>query len=221
MIHRKFLKCFLLTGILFLSYGCVTVFPKKETTTKTLRLNLQAEDFQLKHPPLPTGILVVRPTTSPSLNSNRINITTAYSSSFVEDVQWSGRLPILLQELLLDAFLYSHGFHSVNKPGSGVNTRYAINTEIQAFNLMLQEDLNQPKIDIELVVQLIDIPRRHVIQKIILKELAFSPTRKKKDIVMTFNKATQTLLETLTQWTYQTIKKDQNKNLDAENPSPL
>lgn len=216
MIHTKFFKFFFLTSITLLSYGCVTVFPKKETDIKTLRLNLHAADFQLNHTPLQTGILVARPTTSPSLNSNRINISTAYSSSFVEDAQWSGRLPIILQELLLDAFLYSHGFHSVNKPGSGVNARYAINTEIQAFNLMLQENPNQPKIDIELVVQLIDIPKRHVVQKIILKELAFSPSRKKKDIVMTFNQATQTLLETLTRWAYQTIKEHQEKPLDAK-----
>lgn len=81
-------------------------------------------------------ILIPEPTALKAVDSENIVIKTdPLVIQYLDEAQWSDRLPKLVQQRLADAFSNSGRFGGVGLPGQGLAIDYQIITEIRAFSV--------------------------------------------------------------------------------------
>jgi len=81
-------------------------------------------------------ILVPEPVALKSLDSQNIVVRTQpLEIQYLDDAQWSDRLPKIVQRKLADAFQSSGRFGGVGLPGQGLAIDYQVVTELQAFSV--------------------------------------------------------------------------------------
>lgn len=100
-----------------------------------------------------TQILIVEPTALKALDSENIVVgTDALTIQYLDESQWSDRLPRLVQQRLAQAFDNSGRFSGVGLPGQGLAIDYQVITEIRTFGV----DLNGQRARVVLQVKLLN-----------------------------------------------------------------
>jgi cholesterol transport system auxiliary component len=83
-----------------------------------------------------TQILVAEPAALKALDSQNIVVQTdALTIRYLDEAQWSDRLPKMVQARLAQAFQNSDRFKGVGLPGQGLAIDYQIVSDIRAFGV--------------------------------------------------------------------------------------
>ena len=84
-------------------------------------------------------ILIAEPIALKALDSEQIVIKPTPSSiQYLADLQWSDRLPKIVQAKLIQAFENSGRVGGVGRPGEGLAIDYQISTSIRSFEVRVQ-----------------------------------------------------------------------------------
>jgi cholesterol transport system auxiliary component len=83
---------------------------------------------------------VTEPSATSALDSDRIVIRTGPEAiAYLTGVQWSGRLPALVQTRLVQTFENAKLTQSVGRPGERFIADYALTSEIRSFEIDVQQ----------------------------------------------------------------------------------
>ena len=115
--------------------GCAALGGSKAPTADTYELGLsQADDVAAVR--AGTQILIAEPSALKALDSDNIVVRTEpLVIQYLDDAQWSDRLPKIVQRRLADTFTASDRFAGVGLPGQGLAIDYQLITEISAFSV--------------------------------------------------------------------------------------
>ncbi len=81
-------------------------------------------------------LLILEPVATAPLDSDRVIVRpTPDTVATLKGAQWSDNLTRLVQTRLLESFENSHFLQAVGRPGTGLDARYALNTEIRRFDI--------------------------------------------------------------------------------------
>lgn len=98
-------------------------------------------------------ILIPEPSALKAVDSENIVIKTdPLIIQYLDEAQWSDRLPKLVQQRLADAFANSGRFGGVGLPGQGLAIDYQIITEIRSFAV----DATSGRADVEISAKLLN-----------------------------------------------------------------
>jgi cholesterol transport system auxiliary component len=122
--------------------GCAATPPAVTYDLNPVEPNLTARP--------PHGELAVAmPTAISVLDSPRIVVRTAAGLEYLKGVEWSGRLPVLLQKKLIESFERSHRLAAVGGPS--LAAKYTLVTDIRRFEV----DVTRSVAVVEFYVQLV------------------------------------------------------------------
>lgn len=135
---RALAKLIIIAGASLLS-GCGVggLFAPDEAKT----YNLVAPDISVtKARPRNMQIIVPEPTSLRWLDTDKIVVKpNAAEINYLGEVQWSDRLPRLLQARLIETLERSGRFRAVTRPGSGIDPDYQLLVEIRDFEIIKGE----------------------------------------------------------------------------------
>lgn len=122
--------------------GCAAAPPVATYDLNPVEPNLPAR--------APHGELAIAmPTAISVIDSPRIVVRTSAGLEYLKGVEWSRRLPVLLQKRLIESFERSHRLASVG--GSGLAAKYTLVTDIRRFEV----DVTRSLAVVEFYVQLV------------------------------------------------------------------
>lgn len=97
-------------------------------------------------------ILITEPTALKALDSENIVIETApLTIQYLDEAQWSDRLPRVIQQKLASAFESSERFAGVGLPGQGLGIDYQVITEIREFGIDATSNIAEVRISVKLL----------------------------------------------------------------------
>lgn len=124
-------------GLLMLALslgGCGTLLSGGDKAVPTFDLSAPA-DFNA--PRRGTGLLVVGPPTALAvLDTERIVVEPQPGQiTYLDQAQWSDRLPALFQARLIESFENGNRARSVGRAGEGLNADYTLLSDLRAFGI--------------------------------------------------------------------------------------
>ncbi|MGB7431622.1 MAG: ABC-type transport auxiliary lipoprotein family protein [Ahrensia sp.] len=133
-------------------YGCAAVTGGQVATSDTYELAVPqvSQDSAVRRG---VQILIPEPTALKAVDSENIVIKTdPLIIQYLNEAQWSDRLPKLVQRRLADGFSNSGRFNGVGLPGQGLAIDYQVVTEIRAFAV----DATSGRAEVEISAKLLD-----------------------------------------------------------------
>lgn len=133
-------------------FGCAAVTGGQVATSDTYELAIP-QVSQATAVRRGVQILIPEPTALKAVDSENIVIKTdPLIIQYLDEAQWSDRLPKLVQQRLADGFANSGRFGGVGLPGQGLAIDYQLVTEIRAFSV----DATTGQADVEINAKLLD-----------------------------------------------------------------
>lgn len=137
--------------------GCGPLIPIPDDAPKRYTLSHLEEKHQ--SPRIPKQLLVEIPNASVTLDSSRIAVIPAPQQlDYFADMEWSDRLPILIQESLTYSLQNQHLFQGVTRSTDGIIPDQSLKIDIRKFYV---NRTHAPQAQLEYFVQLIDIASRN------------------------------------------------------------
>lgn len=145
-------------------------------------------------------IAIETPLAEASLNTERISVKPSpYQRDYIADGQWPDRLPKVVQEVFVDSFSQRWGGAHVTRSGSGLQTQYILQSEIQEFSVSNLET-ETPEIHLKIMLKIADLKERTVIASQTFEEKLCIPDHNLREIVAGFNHSLHHLIETAIPW---------------------
>jgi cholesterol transport system auxiliary component len=202
--------------LLTLSSGC-SVLPTPPTA-QIYRLSPQLNDPQGRS--IPNGKLIVdRPTTSESLDTNRIALMQGnLRFDYYADSVWTDRLPVLLQNLMIESFEANGRIAQVSPNVYSFSDGYLLQTEIRRFEAQYADPATSPpEIAVVLDLQLSSNPEGRLVGNKLISVQAHAAQNKVDAVVIAFDSATGDALAQSVAWTVGTIYRDHTQSLHRGN----
>ncbi|MES2906411.1 MAG: ABC-type transport auxiliary lipoprotein family protein [Pseudomonadota bacterium] len=150
MLHKSVARIALLSGALALG-GCSVGSLFKAEESKTYDLGAPTNVGKVSRSG--AQVSVPEPSALRWLDSDRLVVKPNDAEiNYFGEVQWSDRLPRLVQARLIETLERSGGFRSVAKPGSGIDPDYELLADIRHFEILAGE---QPKVQISISVKMV------------------------------------------------------------------
>src|SRR5690554_5591728 len=146
------------------------------------------------------SVIVVRePSTIATYDSQRIVVRQPGGVlSYLQDSQWSDRLPLLVQTRMLQAFRDA-GITNIGKPTDPVALDVILSTDIRAFEL--DTSSGQALAKVGLTIQLVNDRSRTVMASQPFSADVVSPSTSQVNVVAALNVALDTVLKEIVTWT--------------------
>lgn len=131
-MHRAWRAAVVLTFVAFVG-GCAALIPKPAPAT----FDLQAPtSFPSSIGATSVQFAITEPNVVGALDSERIVVRPGASEiTYLAKVQWSDRVPKLVQARLIEAFRNTGRVRSVGLPGGAVTNDIGLVTDLQAFQI--------------------------------------------------------------------------------------
>jgi cholesterol transport system auxiliary component len=162
-------------------------------------------------PDLPTNVpgakvkwelAVAVPYAAGSLNSERIALTrTPETLDFFADSQWTDRLPVLLQNCLIETFEKSGRINAVSRDTAGLKADFVLETEVRDFAAHYENATAVPEIVVRIAAKLVALPERTIVGTLDAVHRATATENRVPAIVSAFNVALTAALKEIVQWT--------------------
>ena len=148
-------------------------------------------------------LVVDLPTTSESLNTDRIALTRGRTAlDYYADSIWTDRVPILLQGLLVEAFENDGHIAQVGRDAGVLTPDYLLETEIRDFDARYAgADDRPPAAVVALVLSLVRMPDREMIGQTVIMEMSSASRNDVDEIVEAFDVAVGKVLTRSIAWT--------------------
>ena len=181
-----------------LSLGACASLLSQEATSDTYQLTaLPVVETSRVRPGL--QLLVPEPTALKALDSENIVVRPdPITLQYLDESQWSDRLPRLVQKRLAETFEETDRFDGVGLPGQGLAIDYQIVTDIRAFGV----DISRREATVMIAVKLLNDRNGTVTAtETFAASAAFGAGAGAPDYVAALNRAFSAVVEDIVQWT--------------------
>jgi cholesterol transport system auxiliary component len=152
--------------------------------------------------PVAWRLAVAIPDAKASLNTARIALSrSATTMDYYANAAWDDRLPLLLQNLLLETFDSSGRIVSVGRDTAGLETDYLLQTEVRNFEAHYDTPDSAPKIMVSLQAKLARMPQREIVGTLNAAQQAQASANNLDSIVLAFDEATAPAVAQIAAWT--------------------
>jgi cholesterol transport system auxiliary component len=146
--------------------------------------------------PLPISLVISEPSASRAFDTENVIVRASDGAiSYVPDVQWSDRAPVIVQTRLLRA-IENKGY-SVTRDGAGVLADRQLATEIAAFNLVPGKPM---RVEIVLTLRLIDTHEGKLLKSRSFESQADVASLGGPDVAAGFDHAISDLMPSIAEW---------------------
>ena len=160
--------------------------------------------------PVAWRLAVAVPDAAASLNTARIALSrSATTMDYYANAAWDDRLPLLVQNLLLETFDSSGRIVSVGRDSAGLEVDYLLQTELRDFEAHYDTPDGAPKIMVSLQAKLARLPQREIVGTLNAVQQAQASANNLDAIVLAFDEAAAPAVAQIAAWT-----------LSAPNPPP-
>jgi len=150
------------------------------------------------------------PDATASLDTTRIALSrSATTMDYYANAAWDDRLPLLLQNLLIQTFDGSGRIVSVGRDTAGLETDYLLQAELRNFEAHYDTPEGAPKIIVSIQAKLARMPQREIVATLNATQQAQASANNLDSVVMAFDQATAPAIVQIASWT-----------LSAPNPPP-
>ncbi len=147
-------------------------------------------------------LLVAVPTAPAGLDTERIALSrAAVSLEYFAGVQWTDRVPLLVQTALVEGFEKSAAIPAVGPESLGVRADFVLEVAIGDFQAIYDSPDGAPRIVIRLNAKLVRIPERRIIAQMSVSREAKAAATALPEIVRAFDSALGGAVEEIVTWT--------------------
>jgi cholesterol transport system auxiliary component len=155
-------------------------------------------------PSVPWQLVVTVPTAPDSLDTERIALErSANTMDYYANSQWTDRVPLLMQSLLVEAFEKSGRIAAVGRESAGIHADYILQTDIRDFSAHYAVIDTPPKIRIGMGAKLVGALNREVIGSVAFEDEAQAAANNRPNIVAAFSQAAGATIGRIVGWTLQ------------------
>jgi cholesterol transport system auxiliary component len=160
-------------------------------------------------------LVVYEPTTVRTMEGERVVIRLANSQvNYLDGANWSDRLPVLVQNKLVESLNASRQFRAVSNGREKVDADVSLSTTIEAFEVALGP-ADQHTGHVNLLVKLVDERSGSVLDSRSIKASAPLKGKAPSDYVIAIKQAFATTTDELTAWIKQIKIKERSDKLPA------
>ncbi|HTQ14533.1 MAG TPA: ABC-type transport auxiliary lipoprotein family protein [Rhizomicrobium sp.] len=146
--------------------------------------------------------LVITQTDVPSVyDTERLALKRNETMDYYANTQWTDSTPRLLQSLMVEAFEKSGRIQGVARDTGGVHGDFILAPELRHFEALYDQGDGAPRIDVNIVVKLLSLPRREVLATHDAFQRVRAGANSVPAVVQAFNQATGAAIEDIVQWT--------------------
>lgn len=184
--------------------GCVSLLPPAPPRAKSVML-MPAFQFPADLSPVTWSLAIEQPLAIDPFDSRRIivNIETEKGIRALEslaNLEWSDRLPALIQQQTISAFEKSGRIIGVGQTDEDFNPRFVLQLHIKTAEIVLT-GLAQQDVRINLSAKLITKKHRNVIAQRAFKSLSSVPERTERAFLQAYEQALGQTLADIVAWT--------------------
>ncbi|HEY5236804.1 MAG TPA: ABC-type transport auxiliary lipoprotein family protein [Rhizomicrobium sp.] len=140
-----------------------------------------------------------------SLDTERIALTRSTTTmDYYANASWTGRVPVLLQGLLVEAFEESGKIASVASDTAELHSDFTLETDIRDFEARYDTPDGPPKVIVRVEAKLFRKRSREIAASLNANQEVQAGGTNLDSIVMAFNEATGALLKQIVEWTLHT-----------------
>ncbi len=150
-------------------------------------------------------LVIAVPDAAESLDTPRIALArTPDTLDYYADAEWSDRVPLLLQDLLIEAFEASGKLPAVAGDTAGLRADFLLQTVIREFDAFYESGEAPPNIVVRFGVRLVSMPARAIVGSLIAEQRAMAASNNLNAIVAAFDQALGAALTQVVEWTLRT-----------------
>lgn len=148
-------------------------------------------------------LAISTPYAASSLNSERIALTrTPETLDFYADATWTDRLPIILQNCMVETFEKSGRIEGVSRDTTGLKADFVLETEVRDFAAHYEASSNgPPEVVVRLASKLVALPDRVIVGSRDSLHRAQAADTRLPAVVSAFNVALTAALKEIVEWT--------------------
>ncbi len=151
-------------------------------------------------------LAVALPNAQASLNTPRIALSmTPTMLDYYADAAWTDRLPLLVQDLLIESFEHSGKITGVARDTAGIAANYRLDTEMRQFEARYDQPDAAPRVVVRLDAKLAALPERNIVGSLSVMQEAQAEKNDLKSVVMAFNQASGAALQEIVNWTFRAL----------------
>lgn len=141
------------------------------------------------------------PNAADSLDSERIALSnSATTMDYYANAAWTGRVPVLLQSLIVQAFEESGKIASVASDTSALHSDYVLETDIRDFEARYDTPDAAPKVVVRVEAKLFRTHARDIVASLSAVQETQASATNLDSVVRAFNEATGALLKQIVEW---------------------
>ena len=197
---RRF-ALFVATLLCLTTAGCGSLIGPSNPPAQIYRLSPELAS-PTAGPTLRWQLAVARPSTSRTLDSDRIALLRGAVMDYYADAQWNDSVPRLLQSLLVEAFDRSGRIQAASTD-SNLRADYTLTTEVRDFEAQYDAPNTAPTVVIDIETKLFD-PRGQVIASMDSRQTARATQDSLAGVVAAFDQAMGAALARIVGWTLET-----------------
>jgi len=142
------------------------------------------------------------PDAAASLDTARIALSrSATTMDYYANAAWDDRLPLLLQNLLIETFDASGRIISVGRDTGGLEADYLLQAELRNFEAHYDTPDGAPKIIVSIQAKLARMPQREIVATLNANQQAQASANNLDSVVMAFDQATAPAIAQIAAWT--------------------
>lgn len=152
--------------------------------------------------PVRQQLTVAVPAAPAALDTERIALErNANVMDYFAQSQWTDRLPLVVQSLLVEGFEKSGAVAAVGREGAGIRADVVLETELRQFEAFYAVADTAPEIRITMVAKLVNVTNRGVIDTTEVSRSARSAANDLRSITAAFTLASGEALKEVVRWT--------------------
>ncbi|MGH6878021.1 MAG: ABC-type transport auxiliary lipoprotein family protein [Rhizomicrobium sp.] len=152
--------------------------------------------------PVSWQLAIARPTTTQTLDTERIALVRGAVMNYYADAQWNDGVPRLVQSLLVEAFERSGRIAAVARESAGLRADYTLATEIRDFDAQYDSANGAPMVVVEIETKLMG-SRGSVVASLDARQTTRADRNSVAAVVAAFDEAAGAALAQIVAWTLQ------------------
>jgi cholesterol transport system auxiliary component len=154
----------------------------------------------LPHPPV--QILVDVPLAPSGLDTPRIALSrSAVSIDYFADSEWTDRVPLLVQTVLLESFENSKAITAIDRESIGLRADFILKTEIRHFEALYDSPSGAPDVWVAIIARLVNPSGRDIVAQASFERHNRAKANDIPEIILAFDEALGGVIEDIVLWT--------------------
>jgi cholesterol transport system auxiliary component len=146
-------------------------------------------------------LVVAVPEAAASLDTERLALERAPNiMDYYANSQWTDRLPLVVQSLLVEAFEKSGKIRAVGRETAGIRADYVLETEIRDFEAYYAAADTPPQVRVKIVASLLGASSREIAGTRVFEQESQAAANDMPNITAAFTRATGATIQEIVGW---------------------